>query len=91
MPPKKKTNITTKINIRSIAISWLLHSIKILLGDEGIREYIIVHYYPNFKNKTKSEKRFHLRSLSISIFSKSSLLKYRNSSRVSLINSFNAV
>lgn len=56
MPPKKKTNITTKINIRSIAISWLLHSIKILLGDEGIREYIIVHYYPNFKNKTKSDK-----------------------------------
>lgn len=33
------------------AISWLLHSIKILLGDESIRRYIILKYNPELKNK----------------------------------------
>ena len=33
------------------AISWLLHSIKILLGDESIRRYIILKYNPELKYK----------------------------------------
>ena len=33
------------------AISWLVHSIKILLGDESIRRYIILKYNPELKNK----------------------------------------
>jgi len=41
----------------TIAISWLLHSIKILLGDESIRHYIIVHYFPELKYKLKKHIR----------------------------------
>ena len=33
------------------AISWLVHSIKILLGDESIRRYIILKYNPELKYK----------------------------------------
>lgn len=28
------------------AISWMLHSLKIIIGDESIRQEILVHYYP---------------------------------------------
>jgi hypothetical protein len=39
---------------REQAISWLLHSMKILLGDESIRRYIILKYNPTIKNKAKT-------------------------------------
>lgn len=45
--PKEKKNNTNSKKITKIAISWILYSIKILLGDEGIRRYIILHYFPN--------------------------------------------
>jgi len=38
---------------RQEAISWLLHSIKILFGDESIRRYIIVKYNPEIDNQAK--------------------------------------
>jgi hypothetical protein len=38
---------------REEAISWLLHSIKILLGDESIRRYIILKYNPQVTNQSK--------------------------------------
>jgi hypothetical protein len=38
---------------RQEAISWLLHSVKILLGDESIRRYIIVKYNPDIDNQAK--------------------------------------
>jgi hypothetical protein len=38
---------------REKAISWLLHSLKIVLGDESIRRYIILHYNPKLTNKSK--------------------------------------
>ena len=50
-----KNNTTRKKltkKIKGTAISWLLHSIKILLGDESIRRYIIIKYNPDLKNKT---------------------------------------
>ncbi len=28
------------------AISWMLHSLKIIIGDESIRQEILLHYYP---------------------------------------------
>ena len=39
------------------AISWLLHSLKIVLGDESIRRYITLFYYPEIKNKSKKYMR----------------------------------
>lgn len=36
---------------RQNAISWLLHALKIILGDESIRRYIILNYYPKLKKK----------------------------------------
>jgi hypothetical protein len=42
---------------RQNAISWLLHSLKIILGDEGIRRYITLFYYPEIKNRTKKLMR----------------------------------
>ena len=42
---------------KQVAISWLLHSIKILLGDESIRRYIIVQYFTNLKYKSKKHIR----------------------------------
>jgi len=38
---------------RKEAISWLLHSLKILLGDESIRRYIILKYNPEITNQAK--------------------------------------
>ena len=38
---------------RQKAISWLLHSLKIILGDESIRRYIILHYNPSITNSSK--------------------------------------
>ena len=38
---------------RKEAISWLLHSLKILLGDESIRRYIIIKYNPLLTNQAK--------------------------------------
>ena len=35
---------------REESISWLLHSMKIILGDESIRRYIILHYNPEIIN-----------------------------------------
>ena len=45
------------MNYRENAISWLLHSLKILLGDESIRRYIILYYNPSLKNKSKKNIR----------------------------------
>jgi len=42
-----------KITYRQKAISWLLHAIKIILGDESIRRYIILFYYPDITNGGK--------------------------------------
>ena len=41
------------MNSRENAISWLLHSIKIVFGDESIRRYIIVKYNDKLTNKAK--------------------------------------
>lgn len=38
---------------REGAVSWLLHSMKIILGDESIRRYIILEYNPKMKNTAK--------------------------------------
>lgn len=35
------------------AISWMLHSLKIILGDESIRRYIIIKTCPTISNKAK--------------------------------------
>jgi hypothetical protein len=48
-PHKKNKSVSKKM--KQNAISWLLHSIKILLGDESIRRYIILKYNPELKNK----------------------------------------
>ena len=58
--PKPKAKATPKtqfINLRPTAISWLLHSIKILLGDESIRRYIILQKFPNLKHQLKKDIR----------------------------------
>jgi hypothetical protein len=56
--PKANTSKPNSI-VKSTAISWLLHSIKILLGDKSIRRYIIVKYFPNLKyNSDKYIKTF---------------------------------
>ena len=57
--PKPKTDVkkTTDVNIRKDAISWLLHSIKILLGDESIRRYIILELNPTLKNSSTKDLR----------------------------------
>jgi hypothetical protein len=38
---------------RKEAISWVLHALKIVLGDESIRRYIIVKYNPSLTNSGK--------------------------------------
>jgi len=38
---------------RKQAISWVLHSMKILFGDESIRRYIIIKYNPLIENQAK--------------------------------------
>ena len=35
------------------AVSWMLHALKIVLGDESIRRYIILYYYPTITNPSK--------------------------------------
>ena len=45
------------MKIRELAISWILHSIKIILGDEGIRRYIILNKFPSLKNQFKKAIR----------------------------------
>lgn len=37
-----------KTNDKSTIVSWVLHALKIVLGDESIREEIILHYSPDF-------------------------------------------
>jgi hypothetical protein len=48
-PQSKNESIGKRM--KQNAISWLLHSIKILLGDESIRRYIILKYNPELKYK----------------------------------------
>jgi len=38
---------------RSKSISWLLHALKIVLGDESIRRYIIIKYNHGLENQAK--------------------------------------
>ena len=45
------------MKINDLAISWLLHSIKILLGDESIRRYIILNTIHNLKHTLKKDIR----------------------------------
>jgi hypothetical protein len=45
------------MSLKELSISWLLHSIKILLGDESIRRYIIVEKFPHLKHKLKKDIR----------------------------------
>jgi len=42
---------------REEAISWMLHSLKIILGDQGIRRYIITKYYPKLSNPSPASMR----------------------------------
>jgi len=46
-----------KNKLKETAISWLLHSIKILFGDERIRRYIILQKYPDLKHKLVKDIR----------------------------------
>ena len=43
------------MTLKSLSISWLLHSIKILLGDESIRRYIILNDFPKLKHQLKKD------------------------------------
>jgi len=45
------------MSLKELSISWLLHSIKILLGDETIRRYIIVEKFPELKHQLKKDIR----------------------------------
>ena len=45
------------MKLKELSISWLLHSIKILLGDESIRRYIIIKKFPKLKHKLKKDIR----------------------------------
>jgi hypothetical protein len=45
------------MKLKELSVSWLLHSIKILLGDEDIRRYIILQKFPNLKHKFKKDIR----------------------------------
>jgi hypothetical protein len=53
----KKTTPASKKPIpaayKEEAISWTLHSLKIILGDESIRRYILLKYLPNLVNSSK--------------------------------------
>jgi hypothetical protein len=52
--------MSTKVkkNDKSTIVSWVLHALKIVLGDESIREEIIMHYNPDLHkgNLTKLKK-----------------------------------
>jgi hypothetical protein len=45
------------MTLKDLSISWLLHSIKILLGDESIRRYIILNDFPKLKHQLKKDIR----------------------------------
>jgi hypothetical protein len=45
MPRSKKSK--SKATKKSNAISWILHALKIIMGDESIRQEIILHYHPS--------------------------------------------
>ena len=45
------------MTLKELSIIWLLHSIKILLGDESIRHYIILKKYPDLKHNLKKDIR----------------------------------
>ena len=45
------------MKLKELSISWLLHSIKILLGDETIRRYIIVKKFPDLKHQLEKDIR----------------------------------
>jgi len=49
MVSKNKSNETREGVLRNIAISWVLHSMKEVLGMEEIRNIIIRHFIPNLK------------------------------------------
>ena len=55
--PKSNENEKKSKMKKADAISWLLHSIKILLGDQGIRRYIILHYNPTLKHQLEKDIR----------------------------------
>ena len=44
MPISKKSK--TKASDKLDAISWVLHALKIVMGDESIRQEILLHYHP---------------------------------------------
>ena len=66
------------MKIRELAISWILHSIKIILGDEGIRRYIILNKFPNIKNNFKKAIRTFDSFVKKKKQEKTSTMKYRN-------------
>ena len=45
------------MKFKDLSISWLLHSIKILLGDESIRRYIIIKKFPTLKRQLVKDIR----------------------------------
>ena len=45
------------MSIKKLSISWLLHSLKILLGDESIRRYRILQKFPKLKHNLKKDIR----------------------------------
>jgi hypothetical protein len=45
------------MKLKELSISWLLHSIKILLGDESIRRYIIIKKIPDLKHQLEKDIR----------------------------------
>jgi len=45
------------MKLKELSISWLLHSIKILLGDESIRRYIILKKIPDLKHQSEKDIR----------------------------------
>lgn len=51
---------------RSVIASWVLHALKIILGDESIRQEILLHYFPDLHhgNTTKLKKgsKYHIRT-----------------------------
>ena len=55
--PKTNENEKKIKKKKADAISWLLHSIKILLGDESIRRYIILNYNPRLKHQLEKDIR----------------------------------
>lgn len=69
-PSDLKTNISTKSVVskvpRSVISSWVLHALKIILGDESIRQEILLHYFPDLHHgnitKLKKGSKYHIRT-----------------------------